>query len=141
MSHAENVRKVFDLMGQLNVSLDDLELYGYVESHGDLTVPAGEAFERLTGDGFQINESKYAEHYYQATSDYVAEALQRLGLMDTGEEREWRVVIEAVDGSGMWQYEFEAVTRESAIDQAHESAVLDGLGRDALWTATQVEAI
>lgn len=64
-----------------------------------------------------------------------------LGDPDFEGTGEWRVCIEAVDGSGLWQYHVEAKTRESAVQQAYESAVSEGLDRDQLWTAAEVTVL
>lgn len=143
MSHAAKVREVYDLMHRNNVNIYDLELMGHIDTEAErLTVNADAAFDKMVEDGFDlVGDSNAIEHYYQATADYVAEELAKRALLDDGEEREYRVVIEATDGSEEYQYEVEADSRESAIQQAHESAVADGLSADALWSAKTVEVL
>ncbi len=137
MNHAKNVRLIFDQMGVHGVSMDDLELYDHVSSRDDLAVSPDEAFTKMIESDF-VMDSGDSTHYYQATADYISEEMNKRGLLNSGE---WRVVIEAVDGSDEYLYEFEADNREEAIQKAYREALDDGLKAGALWTAKTVEAI
>lgn len=82
MGHADNTKAAYHVMQGLNVSLYDLELWGLVEGMADqLTVAPEAAFDRLIEEGFSLGEGGSIEHYYQATADYVSEALTKRGLM------------------------------------------------------------
>jgi hypothetical protein len=138
ITHATHVQQVYDLMNRLEVTLEDLELLGHVEDRSDdLTVSTEEAFERLKRDGFTLNGGGYVEHYHQATSDYVGEALQERGLSNTGE---WRVTIESMSEEYLYEFE-EDGDREDAVRHAYALAVKDGLKPGALWSIKSVEAI
>jgi hypothetical protein len=83
MGYSEKVNKVYTLMGDLGVSLYDLELMGFIENRGDdVVVPVDEAFNLLKADGFDLVGDRHAaEHYYQTTADHVSDALEKAGLL------------------------------------------------------------
>lgn len=81
MSHAENTKAIYEAMTQADVSLYDLELWGVVEGKDDeLNTTPEDAFDRLIEAGFNLGHSDSIEHYYNATADYVGEALDAHGL-------------------------------------------------------------
>lgn len=81
-SHAENTKAAYDVMQELGVSLYDLELWGIVSGKEDEVLGGPEqAFDALIEDGFSLGHSNYIEHYYQATADYVHDALEERDLI------------------------------------------------------------
>jgi hypothetical protein len=80
-SHAENTKAAYDVMQQLGVTLYDLELWGIMAGRDDVLGGPEQAFDALIEDGFSLGESRYIEHYYQATADYVYDALEERDLI------------------------------------------------------------
>ena len=81
-SQADDVKRVYRLMNALDVTLADLELYGLLEGkEGELVLSPEATFDTLTANGFGLDgDRRTIEHYIQATSDYVSEALEKRGL-------------------------------------------------------------
>lgn len=88
MKPSEAVKAVLSYMDGLNVSLLELETYGYVQGFEDdpLNVSVDEAFDRLVEDDFNYWENNQdADYWYQAGQDMVSEALSERGLMNEEE--------------------------------------------------------
>lgn len=90
VASAARVRQVYDLMGQLGVSLYDLETIGYVdtlETTGSLTTTANLAYDALIESGYDHGwqTSHLMDHYMQAGQDAVQDALDELNLIDEEE--------------------------------------------------------
>lgn len=85
-SHAENTKAAYSVMQRLGVSLYDLELWGIIEGRDDVLGGPEQAFDALIEDGFSLGHSNYIEHYYQATADYVYDALEERDLIKDDED-------------------------------------------------------
>lgn len=61
--------------------------------------------------------------------------------VDPTENHEWRITIEATDGSDEYEYDIDSNNREDAVQQAYAMAVADGLKAGALWSVKRAEVL
>lgn len=95
---AESVRALMDLLEATQQyaqktgrsAMEDLELIGFLEGMQDeLKTNASVTFIALVNTGFNLyGDHKREEYYYDATRDYVSDAVEKAGLAKPDNENE-----------------------------------------------------